>query len=50
VQAAAVSGGIGGSTGGSKLEDDRIAALEKEVRDLRAEVRRLWELTGLSKE
>lgn len=50
MQAAVVSSGIGGLTGGSKLEDDRIAALEKEVADLKAEVQRLWELTGLSKE
>lgn len=50
IQVAVESSGIGGASAGSKLEDDRIAALEKEMADLKAEVQRLWELTGLSRE
>jgi len=42
--------GIAGSPGGSKMEPDRMALLEKEVADLKKEVQRLWELTGLAKD
>jgi len=40
--------GIGGATGGSKVDADRIERLEQEVAALKEEVQRLWQLTGLS--
>jgi hypothetical protein len=46
----AAAKGIGDSSGGSKMESDRMALLEKEVADLKKEVQRLWELTGLAKD
>jgi len=42
--------GMAGSPGGSKMESDRMLLLEKEVADLKKEVQRLWELTGLAKD
>ncbi len=49
----ALSKGVGGSTGGSKVsgnQDDRIAQLEQEVLHLRQELAELWKLTGIRKE
>lgn len=46
----AAAKGIGDSSDGSKMESDRMALLEKEVGDLKKEVQRLWELTGLAKD
>jgi len=43
----AAASGIGGSTGGSRLDADRIARLEEEVAGLKQEVQRLRELAGL---
>jgi len=41
---------IGGSSGSNRMASDRMATLEKEVADLKKEVQRLWELTGLAKD
>jgi len=38
------------SPSAGNADSDRIAQLEQEVSDLKAEVQRLWELTGLSKD
>ncbi|HKI61818.1 MAG TPA: YceH family protein [Mariprofundaceae bacterium] len=43
----AAASGIGGSTGGSRRDADRIAKLEEEVAELKQEVQRLRELAGL---
>jgi len=52
IEAAAKS--VGGSSGGSKAtesdQSDRIARLEQEITDLKKEVAKLWELTGLKQE
>jgi len=37
------------SSGGSRLASNRITQLEKDVADLKAEIQRLWDLTGLEK-
>jgi len=42
--------GIDGSSGSNRMASDRMATLEKEVADLKKEVQRLWELTGLAKD
>ena len=41
--------GIGASSGGSKIESDRITQLEEQVAELKSELKQLWELTGLRK-
>jgi len=46
----AVAKDIGGSSGDSKIEFDRITQLEKEVIDLKEKVRRLWELASVVKD
>jgi len=47
---AVVAKGIGRSSGDSRVESDRMALLEKEVDDLKKEIQRLWELTGLARD
>jgi len=42
--------GPGNTSSTSQIKSDRISQLEKEVTDLKEEVRRLWELTGLAKD
>jgi uncharacterized protein YceH (UPF0502 family) len=42
--------GMADSSGSSKMESDRMLLLEKDVADLKKEVQRLWELTGLAKD
>jgi len=42
--------GPGGTSGGSNIESDRISHLEKEVADLKDELKLLWRLTGLNRD
>jgi len=40
---------IAGTSVGNKMDNDRITLLEKEVAELKEELKQLWQLTGLTK-